>query len=86
MIKNLELPPAKLVIGPKGGWKDRTYYSVWVCFNANNPAHKAIFYSGFLTDGKPCGYNELWNPTWDETYSIEEIYYLEVIKEIDIAD
>jgi hypothetical protein len=43
---------------PEGGWEERTWYLVEVAFNNNNPVHKKMFFTGFISDGKPCGYNE----------------------------
>ena len=72
------------IIPPKGGWKDRTYYIVKVAFSSGNVIHKSLFYSGFLTDGKPCGYNMIINPTYEEIKDINRAYCLEVIEELDI--
>ena len=65
------------VIGPKSGWKPKTYYIV-------NVIHKALFYSGFLTNAKPCGYNRIINPKYEENCDINKAYYLEVVEELDI--
>jgi len=81
-VKYNQLPINKGIIPPKEGWKGRTYYKVLVSFNSDNPAHYAIFYTGFLAKGNPCGYNQLWNPTWDSVYKITEMYALEVICEL----
>lgn len=48
--------PMKLA--PNKGWEERTWYLVEVAFNNNNPVHRKLFFTGFITDGKPCGYNE----------------------------
>jgi hypothetical protein len=48
--------PMKLA--PDNGWEERTWYLVEVAFSNNNPVHRSLFFTGFLTDGKPCGYNE----------------------------
>jgi hypothetical protein len=71
-------------IGPKNGWKPQTYYIVQVSFGSGNPIHKAIFYSGFITDSKPCGYNTIFNPSYDENYDINRAYYMKVIEELNI--
>ena len=77
------LPPRKAIIGPKEGWKEKTYYLVKTAFNASNPIHESIFYSGFLDDdNKPAGCSQVWNPSYDHPIPSDEIYYLEVIGEL----
>lgn len=45
---------------PKGGWKEHTFYIVEVAFSNNNPVHRHILYTGFLSEnGTPSGYNKL---------------------------
>lgn len=61
---------AQHIIPPKGGWKERTWYHVEVAFTNTNPIHGALFYSGFLHDGNPAGYNTLVSHSYDdETYA-----------------
>jgi hypothetical protein len=55
-----------------------------VAFSSGNVIHKSLFYSGFLTDGKPCGYNMIINPSYGENLDTNRAYYLEVIEELDI--
>ena len=76
------LPTKKAIIPPTNGWKPQSYYKVIVALNANNPIHESIFYSGFLHEGEPAGYNQVWNPTYDRTFPIHEIFYLKVIGEL----
>lgn len=80
MVKKYDLVTERKVIPPIDGWQERTYYRVFVSFNANNPVHEAIFYSGFLNgQGRtPGGYNQAWNPTWDNPVSLRELFFLEV--------
>ncbi|KKQ07954.1 MAG: hypothetical protein US20_C0026G0022 [Candidatus Pacebacteria bacterium GW2011_GWF1_36_5] len=70
------------IIPLEEGWKESSIYLVEVCFSSNNPIHAALFYSGFLRNGKPGNYNQLWNPSWDRTFNINQIYYLRVIKNL----
>jgi hypothetical protein len=80
------LPIKKAIIPPTNGWKPQSYYKVKVALNANNPIHESIFYSGFLHEGEPAGYNQVWNPTYDRTFPIHEIFYLKVIGELVIKE
>ncbi len=72
------------IIGPSTGWKADTYYLVDAAFNKHNPVHRSIFYSGFLRDGKPDGYNTVFNATYDGYHNneIDGLYYIRVIKEL----
>lgn len=74
------------VIPPKEGWNPRTYYIVEVAFSSSNVIHKTLFYSGFLTDSKPCGYNTLFSPNYEENYSIKDVYYLKAIETLDLQE
>lgn len=71
------------IIPPEGGWKEKTFYEVEVSYSSRNPIHKAIFYSGFLSKGKPCGYNAIWNPTCGSPKGIEYAHYVKAIKVLD---
>lgn len=73
------------IFPPAGGWKPHTLYLVDVSMDACNPMHKALFYSGFLHDGWPAGYNGVTSivPSSHSTpREITGIYYLKVIKEL----
>ena len=72
------------VVPPVNGWKEGTYYVVKVAFGSGNVIHKSLFYSGFLQDGKPCGYNCLLSPVYDTKYKLTQTYYLEVVEELNI--
>jgi hypothetical protein len=67
---------------PLGGWKEQTLYLVEVSFRPNNPVHQSTFYTGFLNDGKPAGYNEIHSPGMRDVYSISDVYYMRVIREL----
>ena len=64
---------------PPNGWVEHGVYVVEVAHHPANPIHIAIFYVGYLHEGKPGNYNALWNPTWDSSVPIEDIYYLKPI-------
>ena len=76
------LPKDKKIIPPKDGWKDRTFYWVNASFNKYNPISRYMFYSGFISNGVPCGYNRFFGHDLD----INDAYYLEVIMEVPEAD
>ena len=80
IAKNTEIIP------PKEGWKENTYYYCMVSVSKNNSIHEAIFYSGFLNgkDKGPGAYSKVWNPIWEDPRSLEELYYLEVVKELQL--
>lgn len=80
----MRLSENKGVIAPEGGWKERTYYAVDVSYSSGNPIHRSVFYTGFLNNGVPCGYNQIWNPTSEETHTLWEVYYLKVARELDV--
>lgn len=65
---------------PPDGWLPQTLYLVEVKFFANNPVHRSTFYTGFLDNGKPCGYNDLHNPGMCESNQIEDVFYLRAIR------
>jgi len=71
------------IIGPKEGWKEETFYLVKVKFNQQNPTHKALFYSGFLTNNFPGNYNSIYNPSYEANFPISEVSFLKVLKELD---
>ncbi len=75
------MSPRKL--SPVGGWKERTYYSVMAAFTPNNPFHVYVFYSGFLQDGEPCGYNEFC--CYEDKIEYVDAYVLLPIKELDLG-
>jgi hypothetical protein len=80
------------VIPPVEDWTAQTMYLVEVAYNANNPIHRALFYSGFLdTNGKPGNYNGVipvipCGTEYEPTPEIDQIFYLKVIKIIATKD
>jgi hypothetical protein len=76
-------------IGPKYGWKPRTYYIVETASGPDNPVHKVLFYSGFLSKNKkgeqfPSGHNCILSPVYDQSPGIGRTYYMKVIEELNI--
>ena len=75
----------KEITPPAGGWKENTFYVVDVAFAANNPIHRSIFFTGFLDDGVPGGYNKFFcEGACSLTYNCA--YYLKAIAEIDLEE
>lgn len=72
----------RTIIPPYNGWVSKTYYLVDVALDANNVIHKSIFYSGYCVNDVPSGYNKLFNPTYDRNLTIDDVYYLKVLKGI----
>lgn len=74
--------PAKCEIQrPRGGWEERCYYLVDVSYGPSNPIHRAIFFTGFLDDGEPGGYSNLWGSyDYPIPFNSVEVYYLKPIR------
>lgn len=79
----MQLQPKKEIIPPKDGWKESTHYIVDVSYSSGNPVHRSIFYTGFLDNGRPCGYNVIFNPTSDLSH-IGEVHYMKAIRVIEM--
>ncbi len=82
----------QFIEGPVNGWEPHCLYLVEVSYNATNPIHRALFFSGFLDDtGYPANYNGVMQrtPYTHETemaVSIQEIYYLCVVEMLVYGD
>ena len=77
----------RTIMPPLDGWEAQTYYVVAVAFNSNNIIHKAIFYTGFLHEGNPAGYNNFGVFNRDDSlFDISDAYYLRAIRVIDMGD
>lgn len=75
----------KLIIPPESGWEEHTLYYVEVAFNRGNPIHKSLFFSGFLSrNGEPAQYSQLWNPSYEQTYKLSDIFYLKVLDKLEV--
>ncbi len=80
----------RLVIPPKGGWKESTWYIAEVSFAIGNPIHKSLLYSGFLTgkDKEPGGYSALvaYTTPYDGTSHLSDATYIKVLRELIIDE
>lgn len=73
----------KGVFPPKEGWEENTWYLVEVSYFEGNPVHKSLFYTGFLHEGRPNGYNclvPLHGTGGRKHTEIHEVRYLRAIK------
>ncbi len=72
----------KEIIPPIEGWLEKAYYLVEVAWSNGNPIHRAIFYTGFLHNDHPAGYNQLYNGSYSifEDHSITFVYYMKSIR------
>lgn len=63
------------------------YYVVEVSLNSCNPAHRAIFYSGFLDDKtkRPSGYACVWNALYHGEHN-RDIHFMNVVSKIEMGD
>lgn len=86
-----KLPPGPgLYMQPgRPDWMENTVYEVLVSMRANNPVHKALFFSGFLQlrreggskrNAQPGGYNRFILPYQDSSFS--DVYYMQVIRPV----
>ena len=82
----MKMPPAKAKLPPPDGWEERTYYIVEASFSVGNPIHQYIFFTGFLQDGKPGGYNQFCSGSSDTFYSYGHAYYLKPIHKLAADD
>lgn len=59
--------PTKGFFVPANGLKPNHWYKALVAFNASNPVHEALFYSGLCQEGDklPGNYAILINPFWE---------------------
>lgn len=69
-------------------WRARRYYIVNVAFSSDNIIHRAFFYSGFLQDGVPCGYNGFarFGCDFEKGMEIADAYFIEVLEEVELGD
>ena len=75
-------PEARIIIPPPEGWEAEQYYLVNVAFNANNPVHRAIFYSGFLSGKEPGSYNMLTSPGYERNYMLRDVHFMSVVRNL----
>lgn len=69
---------------PIGGWREKTYYAVDVAFARNNPIHRKVFYTGYLTDsGAPNAYSKFFTLDDDRLW-YSDAYFLHAVKGLDV--
>ncbi len=71
---------SQIIVPPKNGWKQNTWYLVEVAFHQFNPIFGALFFSGFLNNGIPSGYNEI--AGLEDKNDINDVVYMRAIKEL----
>ena len=78
----MNMPPERKRHAPDGGWVAQAYYIVDVAFNASNPVHRAILFTGFLNDGQPGGYACLMKGGGYESngYDYSRAYWLKPVR------
>ena len=78
----MELKENREIIPPKNGWEEQTYYLADVSFSRSNPVHRAIVAIGFLEDGQPGSYSEIYSNRYDRIYQFREAWYIKIIKKL----
>ena len=77
----------QIIIPPKNGWKEQTYYVIEVAYGTNNMIHTAILAVGFINDNDTFGgYTYIFGRTYDpEIKNVNEAYYMKALHEIDMT-
>ena len=70
---------------PEGGWEPQKLYLVMVSHTAFQEPYEAIFYSGFVINDVPARYNQLWHPANSRIYKYEELYFMEVVRPLEVT-
>lgn len=86
MKADYRLEQESKILPPTEGWKEHTYYLVEVSYRPSNPVHLAIFAVGFLREGVPGNYSEVWTNTYDSSEPFSKVHYLKVLKELVTID
>ena len=73
---------------PTGGWKEHTWYLCLCAFSSTNPVHEILTCVGFVgNDGEPTSYSRVVSVIGgDSTHSIQNMYYLQPIRELYTQD
>ena len=72
----MRMPPKlKEIYHPAEGWVEHAYYVVEASFNNNNPVWNYIYFTGFLRDGIPSGYNQIVSKS-DDILKYTDAHYL----------
>lgn len=75
--------PERTIIPPPSGWVPKTLYVVHVSVHPKNPIWEAVFYSGFLNDGEPGGYNQIWSPH-SSVLTIDRVHFLRALRALGV--
>lgn len=67
------------IIPPPKGWEESTWYIVDVAYSVSNVIHRALFYTGFLSEEKPSGYNMLVSPGYEDPCRYSDAIYLKAV-------
>jgi len=67
----------KVILAPKEGWEDNTYYHVEASFGDNDSISGYVFFSSYLVEGKPKSGYFLKND-----YFFSDAIYLRVIAKL----
>ncbi len=71
----------RTIIPPEEGWKENSYYVVDIARSINNVIHRAIFYTGFIYNKEPWGYNSTGVFNRDDTPTvIQNLFYCKAIR------
>lgn len=62
--------------------KPRTYYSIKIAHSSSNPIHRAIMYTEYDIEYGVVIFNNSYEPM-AEKYSIKDIYYFEIFRELE---
>ena len=79
---NMEGITERTIITLEGGWEEREYYLVDVAFSEFNVIHRTIFYTGFLNNRVPAGYNQFWFQ--EDIMNLSKAYFVKAIAKIDM--
>ena len=71
----------RTIIPPKEGWKEKSYYVIEIARSISNVIYRAIFYTGFLNNGEPWGYNAVGVFNRDDRFTvIQDLFYCKAIR------
>lgn len=68
------------LVYPSDGWANRSLYLVRISHNPYNPVYEAFFWTGFVQNGVPGGYNRVFHYAHDRIYEFHELHYIYPMK------
>ena len=72
---------SRTIIPLAEGWLEKSYYVVDIAVKQGSVIHKAIFYTGFLHNGEPWGYNSIGVFNQDDTIRcLQDLFYCRAVK------